>query len=161
VQEQSNLEVSDLLYKYCGTEKWRSAKIDMHALPIGFGDSVRYWSDVVIQDDNGLFIPFFDHRRTKGLKGIQENRFVFSMQNFWIRERFLDLRSARLAVISFPTARKMRGLSIQFGKEEELMSYDELDSRVRRVYEAWAKVSEERTTKRRETGTDGPTPFGF
>jgi len=50
---------------------------------------------------------------------------------------------------------------LDFHDEAELLSYEELLSRVRNVYETWARVSEERTNETRRTGTGGPTPLGF
>jgi hypothetical protein len=132
----------------------------MGRLTVGFGDSVRYWSDVVIEDTNGPFIPFFDHRRSGGITNPQVQRIVYSMQFIGVQERNPDLTEFRLAVVRFPTSGEKRRVKLDFHDGSELLSYEELDRRVRAVYATWAQVSDERTKKRRAAG-GGSTPFGF
>lgn len=160
-QEVSNLEVAKVLYEYAREHGWFSVKIMMGELSLGIGGSVRYWSDVVTDGGDGPFIPFFDHRRSGGISNSAVRQIVFSMQNVGVRERNPDLMDARLAVIRFVGVRGERRLTIDFHKEEELLSYEDLNSRVRLVYETWARVSEERGREIRRTGTGGPNPFGF
>lgn len=160
-QVQANVEVGKVLFDAARRMSWAAVKVEMGRLPIGIGESVRYWSDVVVEDGDGLFIPFFDHRRANGVANPSMRQIVFSMQHLWIRERNPDLMDARLAVVRFPPAEDGRSIRVDFHSEAELLAYEELDGRVRTVYETWARVSEERTRKTRGTGTGGGTPFGF
>jgi hypothetical protein len=133
----------------------------MGRLPVGLRESVRYWSDIVIEDADGLFIPFFDHRLAHGVANASMRQIVFSMQPVGVRERNPDLIDARLAVVRFPKGERDRGIQIDFHNDAELLSFDDLDNRVRIVYETWARVSDDRTREPRRTGTGGTTPFGF
>lgn len=160
-QAKANVEVGKVLFDAVRRMGWAAVKVEMGRLPIGFGENVCYWSDVVVEDDNGLFVPFLDHRRAHGVANASVRQIVFSMQHLWIRERNPDLMDARLAVVRFPSDENERGIRVDFHNESELMSYEELNRRVRTVYETWAHVSEERTRETRRTGTGGETPFGF
>ena len=161
-QEVSNVEVARLLYEHSREHGWSSVGVTMESLPLGIAGSVRYWSDVVVQSGgDGLFIPFFDHRINRGLSNSAARRVVFSMQNVGIRERYPDVMDARLAVVRFPGERGRRRLKIDFHTENELLPYEDLNGRVQLVYETWARVSEERATETRRTGTEGPNPLGF
>ena len=160
VQVESNLEVSKILFDLARQERWSAVQEPMGRLSIGFGDSVRFWSDVVLADADELFIPFFDHRRKGGLSNPQVRRIVFSMQHIGVRERNPDLIDARLAVIRFLVNGEARTIKVHFHDGSDLVSYEDLDARVRAVYETWARVSEDRATLRR-SGGGGSTPFGF
>jgi len=133
----------------------------MGRLSIGFGESARYWCDVVLADADGPFIPFFDHRRNGGLMSDAVRHIVFSMQHIGVRERNPDLNDARLAVVRFPVVGDTRKIKVDFHDGRDLLSFEELDARVRTVYETWARVSDERISKRRASGGGGPNPFGF
>ena len=160
-QTSANLGVSKTLFDTARAADWLSARFDMGRLSIGFAGSVSYWSDVVVQDESGIFIPFFDHRRSNGIANPDARRIVFSMQHFWIRDRYPDLAAARLAVVRFPNHGQERSIRIDFHNDAELLSYDELSTRIRVVYETWGRVSDERARDKRGTGTGGPNPFGF
>jgi hypothetical protein len=159
-QTTANVEVGKTLFEASRRHGWKAAKFDMGRLSIGFGESVSYWSDVVVEDETGLFVPFFDHRRAHGIANQSVRQIVHSMQHLWIRERYPDLMDARLAVVRFPSGSERRGIQIDFHRDVELLSYEELDARVRNVYQVWAQVSHERDRKKR-SGTDGSNPFGF
>ncbi len=159
-QIDSNLQVSKILFDMARREGWAAVQEPMGRLSIGFGDSVRYWSDVVLADADGPFIPFFDHRRGGGLNNRHVRQIVFSMQHIGVRERNPDLSDPRLAIIRFPVTGETRTMTVHFHDGSDLLAYEDLDSRVRAVYETWARVSEDRTILRR-SGGGGPTPFGF
>jgi hypothetical protein len=159
-QAVANTEVGKVLFENAKTKNWSAVKFQMDRLPIGFGDAVRYWCDVVLADGEGPFIPFFDHRREYGINATAR-QIVFSMQHIWVRERHPDLSAARLAVIRFPSLKHARGLVVDFHTEAELLSYDELNERVQNVYAAWARISQEKANERRKTGTGGSNPFDF
>lgn len=161
IQEISNLEVARILYDYSRCYGWSSVNFKIDDLSLGLGGGVRYWHNVVIDDGNGPLIPFFDHRRGHGISNPLVRQIVFSMQNVGVRERHPDLMDARLAVVRFPVAQGGRGITIDFHKDEDLLSYEELNSRVQLVYETWSRVSEGRTSDVRRTGTGGANPFGF
>jgi hypothetical protein len=160
-QVEANVQVGKVLFDESRCLGWSAAKVHMGGLPIGIGESVRYWSDVVIEDGDGPFIPFFDHRRALGVANASIRQIVCSMQHLWIRERNPDLMDARLAVVRFPGDRGERGIHLNFHNDADLLSYEELDSRVRIVYETWARVSDERVRETRRSGSGGTTPFGF
>lgn len=160
-QITANVEVAQILYECSREFGWSSVNVKMERLPLGMGGGVRYWSDIVVGSADGLFIPFFDHRREYGVGHPPARRIVHSMQNVGVRERNPDLMDARLAVVRFPVAQGKRHLTIDFHKEEELLSYEDLNGRVQLVYETWARVSEDRAGEVRRTGTGGPNPFGF
>ena len=160
-QARANIEVSKVLYDAARRLGWSAAKVNMGRMSIGFGDSVCYWSDVVLEDTNGQFIPFFDHRRAHGVANPAMRQIIFSMQHLWVRERNPDLMDARLAVVRFPSGRVERGIHLDFHNDAELLTYEDVDSRVRTVYETWARVSDERVRETRRTGTSDGTPFGF
>jgi hypothetical protein len=160
-QRKANAEVGKILFDGSRRLGWSTAKVHMGWLPIGIGESVRYWSDVVIDDGDGQFIPFFDHRRALGVANASMRQIVFSMQHLWVRERNPDLMDARLALVQFPNGCEGRGIHLDFHSDAELLPYEDLDSRVRNVYETWARVSDERVRDTRRSGTSGTTPFGF
>ena len=160
-QASANCLVGKVLFDEARELGWRAAKFDMARMPIGFGEAVKYWSDVVLDDGQGLIVPFFDHRREHGVANAEIRRIVFSMQNVWIRDRYPDLAEARLAVVRFPSDGDDRSISIDEHVEIELLSYDELNELVRNVYRTWAKVSDERVEATRRTGTGEGNPFGF
>lgn len=160
VQIEANLEVSKLLFDAVRDRKWSATKESMGHLSIGFDEGVRYWNDVILFDNNGPFIPFFDHRRRSKLENTEVRHIVFSLQHIGVRERYPDLCEVRLAIIRFPPTRSSRRLEVYFHDGSELLSYEDLDSRVRVVYETWARVSDDRTNARRASG-GGSTPLGF
>ena len=88
---------------------------------------------MVIDDGDGPFIPFFDHRRSGGLANATVRRIVYSMQHIGVRERNPDLADARLAVVRFPASGEERTLTVHFNDGGDLMSYEELDAGVRTV----------------------------
>lgn len=161
VQSKSNVEVGKVLFDCARRSGWSAVQLPMGRLPIGNGESVRYWSDVVIEIDNQLVVPFFDHRREHGIANPSIRQLVFSMQHLWVRDRMPDLASARLAVLRFPQDGDERSVQLTFHQEADLLSYEELDERVRVVYETWARVSAEKLAQPKKTGTGGGNPFGF
>ncbi len=160
VQAKANTEVGKVLFDAARRVGWLAAKFPMGHLPIGIGETVRYWSDVLLADEDGPFIPFFDHRRKDGIANRSAMQIVFSMQHLWVRERHPDIAEARLAIIQFP-GKDARSIRVEFHSEADLLSYEELDRRVRTVYETWASVSVEKTRETRGTGTGDGNPFGF
>lgn len=154
-QANANALVGQILFDSTRRMGWAAVKFPMGQLPIGLGETVRFWSDVVVEDADGMFIPFFDHRREHGIANTSARQIVFSMQHLWVRERHPDLASARLAIIQFPNAGETRGLRLTFHSEFDLLPFDVLDARVRNVYETWARVSEEKAREGRKTGTGG------
>lgn len=155
VQARANTQVGKVLFDTARREVWSAVKFPMGYLPIGFGDSVRYWNDVVLEDKDGLFIPFFDHRREHGIANPSARQIVYSMQNLWIRDRFPDLAAARLVVIRFPTLGDDRGYRFEDHHEMDLLTYEELDARIRNVYETWARISQEKAQAGRRAGGAG------
>lgn len=160
-QVKANTEVGKILFDAARRMGWSAVKFPMGKLPVGVGEAVRYWSDVIIADDNGPFVPFFDHRREHGVSNHSTRQIVYSMQHLWIRERHPDISDARLAIVRFPSRKYERGIQIDFHNESDLLSYEEIDSRVRTVYETWAQVLSEKSRDARRTGTDNDNPFGF
>ena len=65
-------------------------------------------------------------------------------------------------MVRFPNVSGERTTDLSFHSEADLLTYEELDQRVRAVYEAWTRISAEKVEdlRRRGTGTDG-NPFGF
>lgn len=154
-QAAANVLVGRVLFDAARREAWTAVKYPMGQLPIGIGEAVRYWTDVVVQDRDGLLIPFFDHRREHGVANTAIRQIVFSMQHLWIRERHPDLAEARLAVVRFPSIGETRGIRIELHNEADLLPYDVLDARVRNVYESWTRISAERAEEGRRSGTGG------
>jgi hypothetical protein len=161
VQAVANALVGKVLFDATRRLGWSAVKFPMGRLPIGIGESVRFWSDVVLEDADGLIIPFFDHRREHGIANPAMRQIVFSMQHIWIRDRHPDLGQARLATVQFPTAGETRSIRVESHSEADLLPYDVLDARVRNVYETWARVSAEKARDGLMTGTGGGNPFGF
>lgn len=159
-QVKANVQVGKILFEATNREGWSAAKFSMGHLPIGIGESVRYWSDVVLEDEGGLIVPFFDHRREHGIANAAIRQIVFSMQHLWIRERHLDLATARLAVIRFPTNGKARSIQITHHSDVDLLPYDELDARVRNVYETWGRISAVKAQENRKAANDRGSLFG-
>ena len=148
------------IQKAC-VNSWSSVSFSINDLSLGMGGGVRYWHNVVVDDGDGLFIPFFDHRRAHGISNSLVKQIVFSMQNVGVRERHPDLMDARLAVVRFPATTDARSLTVEFHREEELLSYEGLNSRVQLVYETWNRISDERVSEVRRTGTGGAGPLGI
>jgi hypothetical protein len=159
-QAKANTLVGKVLFDAARTEDWSAAKFPMGRLPIGIGETVRYWSDVVLEDKQGLLVPFFDHRREHGVANASIRQIVFSMQHLWVRERYPDLADARLAIIQFPSAGPSRSIRIECHSDVDLLTYDALDSRVRNVYETWARVLAEKARDGRKAGAGGGGLFG-
>lgn len=160
-QVVSNVGVGKVLYDSARQNGWKAIKLPMGRLPIGISESVRYWSDILLVDEIGVFIPFFDHRRGQGLSNSPCRQIVYSMQHVWVRDRHPDIADARLAVIRFPEGKAGRRLRVDFHREADLLSYEELDQRIRTVYETWARILLERPQDARRTGTDRGNPFDF
>jgi hypothetical protein len=155
-QINANIQVGKVLFDYArGIAGWSAVDFPMGRLPIGIGESVRYWSDVVLEDNDGLFVAFFDHRREHGIANAEMRRVVFSMQHLWVRERHPDLADARLAIIRFPSSRETRSVRVDWHIEAELLVYEALDARVRNVYETWARVSAEKVRRGGMGGAGG------
>jgi hypothetical protein len=161
VQVDANQQVTKALFDSRVELEWQSAKVLMGQMSIGFGENVRYWHDVVVDDGAGPFVPFFDHRREHGVTNAEIRRIVFSMQDAWVRARNPDLAAARLAVVRFPKCGNERTLSIDFDEGVELLTYDELNQRVQNVYAVWARVCRDRADKRRGSGGSGPGSLGL
>jgi hypothetical protein len=159
IQAKANIEVGKALHDAASRHNWRAAVMQFGRMPLGFGESVAYWSNVVIEENGELIIPFFDHRREHGISNGEVRRVVFSMQNVWARDRVPDLQDAKLAVVSFPSAKEGRTFSMRIHAEADLYSYDELNQRVQAVYQTWAKVVHEAGERRRKGG--GENPMGF
>jgi hypothetical protein len=147
--------VGKILFDAVRKYEWAAVKFPMGRLPIGIGETVSYWSDVVLEDADGLLVPFFDHRRLHGIANPSVRQIVFSMQHLWVRERHPDLAYARLAIIQFPSYGETRGIRIELHNDSDLLPYKELDARVRNVYETWARVTTEKMRGSRKTGTGG------
>lgn len=152
LQIAANTLVGKILFERARGERWLAAEVSMGAMPIGIGETVRYWSNVVLQDAHGPFVPYFDHRREHGIANAAMRQVVFSMQHIWVRQRQPDLADVRLAIVRFPSIGTDRSTRIDFLREADLLPYDVLDARVRNVYETWAKVTAE---KSRRSGTGG------
>lgn len=161
VQAGANTEVGKVLFDAAHRMGWSAVKFPMGHLPIGISETVRYWSDVLLVDKDGPFIPFFDHRREHGIANRSAMQIVFSMQHLWVRERHPDVAEARLAVVQFPSEKDGRSIRVEFHGEADLLTYEDLDRRVRTVYETWARVSVEKAREARGTGTRDGNPFGF
>jgi hypothetical protein len=158
VQIDANAQVGKVLFDFARREGWSAVSFPMGRMPIGIGETVRYWADVALADRDGLFVPFFDHRREHGVANAAMRKIVFSMQHLWVRERHPDLAEARLAIVQFPSMMgKTRGIRIEWHSEADVLTYDVLDARVRNVYETWARVSAEKV---RKTGTGEGGLFG-
>src|ERR1700722_1280987 len=119
-QSDSNLQASKLLFDAARKRGWTAVQEPMGFLSVGFGESVRYWTDVVIADADGPFIPFFDHRRSGGLTKPAARHIVFSMQHIGVRERNPDLSEARLAVVRFPISGDTRRVHVYFHDGSDL-----------------------------------------
>ena len=147
VQKDSNVEVSRLLHDQSVKEEWVARSIDLSSMPIGVSETVRYWSNLVIEGPDGRFVAFVDHRRQGGLNSEASRRVVYSMQSSWIHARYPDLEGTRLAIIQFPCIRRARSFQIRFCDAGDLMDYDELNERVSRVYLSWGGVADRRRKK--------------
>jgi hypothetical protein len=152
-QRLANIEAGKVLYEYSKIRNWKAAKYQLGLMPIGVDISVRYWNDLILADEDGAFIPFFDHRRENGVTNSDILRVIYSMQHIWVRERRPDLASFRLAVIKFSNDCPRR-ISLLFHNGDALLSFDELNERVRLVYEAWDRVLRSKSSKKKKTGTD-------
>jgi len=71
------------------------------------------------------------------------------MQNIGVCERNPDLSDARLAVIRFPVSGSDRGVTVHFHGGGDLLTYEDLDARVRAVYATWARVCDESAAAKR------------
>ena len=161
VQAEANWLVAKTLREFRKSNGWQSVKFLMGPMPLGFGEVVSYWSDVVIDDGNGLIVPYFDQRREGGIQNSAQRRIVHSMQNAWVRDRHLDLSGARLAVVRFPSVDADRAVDIQFHDDSDLLSYEDLDTAVKRVYRLWAEVSRDKRDEDRARRASGANPMEF
>lgn len=148
-QVVANTEVGKVLFDEKVKRGLSAVKFQMGRLPIGSGDTVRFWSDIVLADADGPFVPFFDHRRERGIVGASRN-VVFSMQNLWVRERHPDLADVRLAIVRFPSGTPQRSMKIDFHDQGDLLSFDDLDAKARLVYETWSRILKEKAAPKRK-----------
>jgi hypothetical protein len=159
-QVDANLLVGRVLFLAARRLDWSAVKFEMSSMPIGSGEAVKYWNDVVVEQEGRLLVPFFDHRRSGGVANAAIRQIVFSMQNIWIRGRYPDLAEATLAVVRFPPDGSSRSIDIHMHNEADLLTYEELDARVRNVYTTWNVISTEKArTEGRKTGTGGGSLF--
>lgn len=154
-QKLANVEVSKALYDESLAKVWDAVSLDFGAMPIGMGEAVRFWANAVVDTGDGPVVFFPDHRRANGLESPKARAFVYSMQAVWVKARFPDLQDARLAVMRFPIIGGKREVILHIATSEELLSYEQLDERVRHVYDVWGRVFKERVEERRRTGTGG------
>ena len=158
-QTSSCIEVGLALFEEANRRGWKTVQVPMGRMPIGADESVRYWLDLVVADADYSFIPYIDSRRAMGVTNAAIQRVIFSMQHTWVRERNPDLAGSRLAIIRF-SKKSPRKMSVVFHNGSDLLSFEELDSRVRAVYEAWDRVLRSKPAKKaKKTGTDGRSDF--
>jgi hypothetical protein len=158
-QRTANSLVGRALYDGVRERSWSAVDFAMGRMLIGSGEYVRYWSDVVLADNRGTFVPFFDYRRRVGAASERVAKVVFSMQQVWIRDRYPDLANSRLAIVRFANS-PTRSLEVSFHDDQgTLFTFDELDQRVRTVYETWERVLRKSMPAKRRTGTDGTLDF--
>ena len=141
-QVDSNIEVTKLLHDLSVREGWVARTLDLSSMPIGVNETVRYWSNLVIEGPEGRFLTFIDHRRNGGLSGAVPKRIVHSMQSAWLHARYPDLEGTRLAIIQFPALKQIRSIKLTFCDTDDLMSYEELNERVLAVYLSWGGVAD-------------------
>ncbi len=150
---QANLEVTELLFGLVNAEGYEALQFDIGRLPVGVGETVAYWINAVLVKEGNAVLPFFDHRRAKGLTAIART-FVFSMMREHLSARHPDL-DATLAIFQFPQEGDDRAIRVrQLDAAEKLLSYEALDAAVSETYTIWREILEERLDEARRTGTD-------
>lgn len=150
----ANVEVTSLLFDLVRGDGFEAQQFDVGRMPIGVGESVAYWVNAVLIRDQEIILPFFDHRRAKGLTQIART-FVFSMMREHLAARHPDLE-ARLAIFQFPQQGDERSIRLSMHEPcSGLLPFDALDAAVTETYAIWREVLEERSDEARKTGTDG------
>lgn len=150
----ANKEVTELLFGLVESEGFKASQLDIGRMPVGVGETVAYWINAVLVRGDEIILPFFDHRRAKGLTALGR-KFVFSMMREHLAARQPDL-VARLAIFQFPQEGAERAIRFLLdGPSTDQLNYEQLDAAVTETYAIWREVLEERLHEERKTGTTG------
>ncbi|MCQ8278595.1 hypothetical protein NFI95_09035 [Acetobacteraceae bacterium KSS8] len=156
-----NIAVSKCLFDLSITPGWHAANFDMGRMPTSFNHTTQFWQDVVFENEHGLCIPCFDFRSTPILNSRKIRNLVYSLQNYWVRERHPDLFDAKLCIISVPKKGGKRTIEFDFEDDADLMKRAELNDRISAVYNIWSMILMQENAQVRKTGTGGTNPFNF
>jgi hypothetical protein len=150
----ANKEVTELLFGFVQRDGFSASQIDIGRMPVGVGETVAYWINAVLTRGDEIILPFFDHRRAKGLTALGR-KFVFSMMREHLAARQPDL-DARLAIFQFPQEGDDRAIRFLLNDPSaDQLTYEQLDAAVMETYAIWREVLEERLDEARKTGTGG------
>lgn len=150
----ANKEVTALLFDLVEREGFTASQLDICRMPVGVGETVAYWINAVLVRGDEIILPFFDHRRAKGLTALGR-RFVFSMMREHLAARQPDL-VARLAIFQFPQEGDARAIKFLLDDPNiDQLNYEQLDAAVTETYAIWREVLEEQLDEARKTGTTG------
>lgn len=150
----ANKEVTELLFALVRGHGYSAAQIDIGRMPVGVGETVAYWINAVLVRGDEVILPFYDHRRAKGLTELGR-KFVFSVMREHLAARHPDL-DARLAIFQFPQEGDDRAIKLRLDDPSAAkLTYEQLDAAVTETYAIWREVLEERQEDARRTGTGG------
>ncbi len=158
-EEKMNLPVAKSTYDYCVEHDVRA--VELNGYPITFSVGVRLvcWAPALFIYQDRLSVPFFDMRRGRSLtsEGI---RFIFSAMDIALRINNPDFAEVEFEVLKFDLG-DVRGLRAIREQGQQLLSYDELETRVAVTQAIWIEVLSERVVEeRRAQSRSGGGFFG-
>jgi hypothetical protein len=157
-EKRANLAAAKALYSYSVDNDMHGRQYDFFPLALGMSAKVSYWSRAVLSLNDNPLVVFIDPRRTKGLTA-RGRQFVFSAMHERVRASDSDFAEVRLGIFQFINNEDGSRTSRLFADDGiPLFSFDEIGEMVRRTYEMWFEVLDEREAevRRKGTGTRGP-----
>jgi hypothetical protein len=156
----ANWKTVEALYAFSEEHGIRGRQYELLSLPVGIGESVRYWSNAIVSVDGIPMILYVDPRKTANLR-ILGRKFVFSVQNERIKA-YQDLNSVALGIIEFTTDKSgYYKPKLTASDRTGLYDYTTLNKMVKELYTIWRQVLDEREEQNRRTGTEKPNPMAF
>jgi hypothetical protein len=155
----ANLELAKLLYENNCKRNLVAVERQFGAVPVGFGASLKLWTDFYTIDNEVPVISFIDPRRGNGLTK-QAMRFVFSMMMHNLAVS--DFSDAKFEILRFPkNDDNSRSIEVYHMDRDDIIDLDTLNAMVHETYEIWIEVLEaraaesKRSNPKRASGTRG------
>lgn len=148
-EETANLCAAEGLHAYALEHSIHGVVNQFARMSLGRG-SLSYWSDMVLDVDGHVVVPFLDPRVSGGLTEIGM-QFVFSVMDLRVRQLDIDFYDAYMAIFRLsPSVDGRRYVLPYFDTGISLFSRVELNAMVRETYDIWRLVLQERADERLE-----------
>lgn len=150
-EADANIRVAAGLY----AQRWRGRRQPLRSAGTSIGQSLTYWTPVVLAVDDRPVIPFFNPRREP--LSVDGRRFVFSMMHEHIRLADPDYAAVVFCICHF-AATKVGPRPARPTYDTGVLPYglDELEAMIADTYAIWAEVWAGRVDEmRRRDGSTG------